>query len=78
MTSSTLFPPNFLNTSYIEIAPCNKGAISNLFKRNIADTIRKIIKKYTKSIYFTFTLLTVKSLTFSLKNCNQNLPKLGS
>lgn len=27
MTSSTLFPPNFLNTSYIEIAPCNKGAI---------------------------------------------------
>ena len=78
MTSSTLFPPNFLNTSYIEIAPSNKGAISNLFKRNITDTIRKIIKKYTRSINFTFTFLTVKSLTFWLKNCNQNLPKLGS
>ena len=50
MTSSTLFASIFW-ISYIEIAPCNDIEISNLHKLKLVDTIRKIIKKYTKSIY---------------------------
>ena len=50
MTSSTLFASIFW-ISYTEIAPCNDIEISNLHKSKIIDTIRKIIKKYTKNIY---------------------------
>ena len=50
MTSSTLFASIFW-ISYTEIAPCNDIEILNLHNSKIVDTIRKIIKKYTKNIY---------------------------